>query len=59
MASILVVDDDPQVLELMQNALTHAGHQVEEASNGKEGLKNYEATLTSIIVSLLKIYAAY
>jgi two-component system, chemotaxis family, chemotaxis protein CheY len=38
MASILVVDDDPEVLTAVQEALSRTGHQVGVASNGKSGL---------------------
>ncbi len=38
MATILVVDDDPNARLLLRTLLTHAGHRVIEASNGMEGL---------------------
>lgn len=39
MASILLVDDDPQVLKLLLDYLTRQGHEVACASNGKEAVK--------------------
>ena len=38
MAQILVVDDVAQVRKLMRRTLEHAGHEVEEASNGAEAM---------------------
>ncbi len=36
---ILVIDDDPSVLELMQRTLTKEGYDVQCASSGEEGLR--------------------
>ncbi|MCG2722107.1 MAG: PAS domain S-box protein [Thermodesulfovibrionales bacterium] len=37
-AKILCVDDDPELLFINSSLLRHAGHEVLEASNGREGL---------------------
>jgi len=39
MSKILVVDDDPGVLRLLEYVLSHEGYQVLTASNGMEGLR--------------------
>ncbi len=39
MARILLIDDDDSVRAMLRLTLTHAGHTVIEARNGKEGLK--------------------
>ncbi|QYO67106.1 PP2C family protein-serine/threonine phosphatase [Leptolyngbya sp. 7M] len=39
MSRILVIDDDPTVLKIIQRALQHQGHEVLVASNGREGLE--------------------
>lgn len=39
MATILCVDDEPTQLMLLRLALTRAGHEVLEASNGQEGIE--------------------
>jgi DNA-binding response OmpR family regulator len=36
--TVLVVDDDPDKLTLLQFALTRAGYDVRTASDGEEGL---------------------
>ena len=38
MATVLVIDDEPDVLLLCRVNLEHAGHRVLEASDGNEGL---------------------
>ncbi len=38
MAEILIIDDDPDVRDVMKAALSAAGHQVREAKDGVEGL---------------------
>ena len=43
---ILCIDDDPQVMALLNDCLTHLGHRVMVASGGKEGLEMFRtATL--------------
>lgn len=39
MAKILLIEDEPQVRELLYDELSAQGHSVLEASNGEEGLK--------------------
>lgn len=38
MATILVIDDDPQVCDLLQQVLRKEGHVVHSALNGTEGI---------------------
>jgi len=38
---ILCIDDDPQVMALLNDCLTHLGHRVMVASGGKEGLEMF------------------
>jgi DNA-binding response OmpR family regulator len=39
MASILLIDDDENILTVMQIGLQQAGYQVETAQNGEEGMR--------------------
>ena len=39
MARVLVIDDDEQIRTLVKHMLVEAGHQVEEAVDGAEGLR--------------------
>ena len=55
MASILVVDDDPQIGKLLQKVLGRAGHEVVIAMNGNEGVRvfregNFDLIITDLIM---------
>ena len=39
MIKILVVDDDPDIIEILRYNLSLAGYQVKTAFNGKEAVK--------------------
>ena len=49
-ASILVVDDDAHLREVVRYALVKEGHQVHEASNGVEGLRAFRAVSPDLLV---------
>ena len=49
-AKILVVDDDPDLLELLRNALTAAGHRIETALSGTEALVKAERSAPDCVV---------
>jgi len=40
---VLVVDDEPEILNAMQDLLEYLGYRPELAANGKEGLKKYRS----------------
>lgn len=55
---ILIVDDEPLVRRSLGRALTHAGHQVEEAENGQIGLEKWiqskpEVVLLDVLMPLM------
>lgn len=47
---VLIVDDEPDILELLSYNLEHAGFQVFTASNGEDGLATALKTLPDIII---------
>ncbi|MDB4086920.1 response regulator transcription factor [Flavobacteriaceae bacterium] len=47
---ILVVDDDPDIVEILSYNLSMAGYQVKSASNGKECVKKAKLFLPEIIL---------
>ena len=49
-ASLLVVDDDPHLREVVTFALTQAGFHVEQAANGREGLAQVKRSVPALIV---------
>jgi two-component system, chemotaxis family, chemotaxis protein CheY len=50
MPSVLVVDDQDQVRQLIRETLEQAGYEVEEARDGKEGLERYRATSPDLVI---------
>ena len=50
MARVLVVEDDPDGLEMVRRTLEKAGHHVLSASNGWEGLLALDAQNVDVIV---------
>lgn len=53
MAKILVIDDDSMMLELYQEILSRAGHEVVLAENGAQGLAQAERQPELIVVDLM------
>jgi YesN/AraC family two-component response regulator len=55
MANILLIDDEPLVIETLSNAITNKGHTVVTAANGVEGIKafsegHFDLVITDIIM---------
>lgn len=50
MASVLVVDDQDQVRQLIRETLEQAGYEVEEARDGKEGLERYRTRSPDLVI---------
>lgn len=51
MARVLIIDDEEQVRKMIREVLEGAGHEVVEASNGREGMKLYEANPTDVVIT--------
>jgi DNA-binding response OmpR family regulator len=49
-ARILVVDDDPDIRRLLVELLQRAGHQVEEAADGRAGLRALHASSPDLVL---------
>jgi DNA-binding response OmpR family regulator len=47
---VLVVEDDPRVSRLVGRALSEAGHRVDQASDGNEGLRRAETAVYDLVV---------
>jgi DNA-binding response OmpR family regulator len=50
MASVLVVDDDPDIRGLVRELLERAGHVVHEAGDGREGLRIFHVERPELVV---------
>lgn len=48
--AILVVDDEPQICDVIAQALTHRGYRVKTASNGPEALASVEQEKPALII---------
>ncbi len=51
MARILVVDDDPSIRALLREILEEEGHQVLEAVDGRDGVRQYRAEPTDLVIT--------
>lgn len=47
---ILVVDDDPVIIELLVSALTEAGVEIYTATNGREGLQQFYTQRPDLVI---------
>ena len=51
MAHILIIDDDPQILDMLGQTLKREGHEVVDALDGKEGLKLYRENPADLVIT--------
>ena len=51
MATILVIEDDPQFRQMLAQMLTQAGHQVETAENGVLGLERFRQSAPELVIT--------
>jgi DNA-binding response OmpR family regulator len=51
MARILVIDDDPDLLKVMEHVLQSAGHEVGLATDGREGVEQYVAKPADLVIT--------
>lgn len=51
MARILIIDDNPDILQLFGRALKKAGHEVVEAPDGKVGLLLYREDPADLVIT--------
>lgn len=50
MPSVLVVDDEDQIRQLIRETLEQAGYEVLEARDGKEGLERYRSKPADLVI---------
>jgi DNA-binding response OmpR family regulator len=51
MARILLIDDDPLVLQAIAGHLVDAGHEVLQAREGREGVEVFKAASPAVVVT--------
>jgi len=51
MARILIIDDEESIRSLLSRSLSHAGHEVVEASDGVEGTRLFEDSHFDLVIT--------
>lgn len=51
MCTVLVIDDEQSILNLLQLALTQCGYHVETAADGREGIQKFDNKFIDIIIT--------
>jgi DNA-binding response OmpR family regulator len=51
LAQVLVIDDNPMILQMLTDALSIAGHQVTTATNGWEALKQFRPAAHELVIT--------
>ena len=51
MARILIIDDDDTLRGIIAKSLTHAGHTVTQANNGRKGIAQFRADPTDLVIT--------
>ncbi|MBR9990875.1 MAG: response regulator [Gemmatimonadetes bacterium] len=51
MASVLIIDDDSGIRTLVRSVLERAGHTVDEASDGAEGMMRYRVAPADLVIT--------
>ena len=55
MSTILVIDDEKGILQLMHQALTKHGHNVETANDGQEGIRKFDDGCYDIVITDIRM----
>jgi CheY-like chemotaxis protein len=50
MARVLVIDDEPDIRNLLRNLLEEAGHTVDDAPNGEDGLRRASQNDYAVVI---------
>ena len=55
MASILIIDDEKSIRNVLKDILQHEGYQVEEAPDGEQGLKLFQSKPFDLVLCDIKM----
>jgi CheY-like chemotaxis protein len=55
MSTILVIDDEKSILQIIYQALTRFGHNVETAGDGKEGIEKFDDGNFDIVITDIRM----
>lgn len=51
MCKILVIDDEAAIIDIVQQALDMYGHNVETATNGREGIAKFDSDCFDLVIT--------
>ncbi|MCW3091910.1 MAG: sigma-54-dependent Fis family transcriptional regulator [Ferruginibacter sp.] len=55
MASILIIDDEKAIRKTLSEILSYEGYKIDEAADGEEGLKKFNATTYDVVLCDIKM----
>jgi len=55
MSTVLVIDDEKGILQIMRQALTKFGHSVETAADGQEGIRKFDDGSFDIVITDIRM----
>ncbi len=55
MSTILVIDDEKGILQIIRQTLTKFGHKVETADNGNEGIRKFDGGSYDIVITDIRM----
>ena len=55
MARVLIIDDDPDTMAILQQALNSAGYEVILAADGREGMMRHRASPADLVITDMPI----
>ena len=55
MSTVLVIDDEKGILQIIYQALTKFGHQVETAADGQEGIRKFDHGSFDIVITDIRM----
>ena len=55
MCTVLVIDDERPILNLLQMALTQHGYYVQTAANGREGIQKFDDEFIDIVITDIRM----
>ena len=51
MARILIIDDDDTLRGIIAKSLSHAGHEISQANNGRKGVAQFRSAPTDLVIT--------
>ena len=55
MSTVLVIDDEKGILQIIRQVLTRFGHSVETATGGQEGIRKFDGGSFDIVITDIRM----